>query len=279
MKIFEHLDQFFSFNKNDSPTVHLKYFQKYPNSGDVFSRVVASHYFSKNIIPVRNIPCEEPNLILLGSILHWADANSIICGAGFMFSNDRLKEMPRSIVCVRGPLTAAILDKQGVSLQKKYADPGVLAPAFFPDSSKIKYKIGIIPHRKDASNAWLKTNRKKEILVIDVLSPLKKYFSQLQQCELILSSSLHGIIFAHAYGKPALWVELSDKVQGNGFKFYDYYQSIGISPDKVRRIKIHEKTNPDEISKLADFADQSIMREIMEESLEKTKTILFEDNH
>jgi pyruvyltransferase len=214
----------------------------------------------------------------LGSILQWADANSIICGAGFMFSDARLKEMPKSIVCVRGPLTAAILEKHGVHVPKKYADPGVLAPAFFPDSSKIKYKIGIIPHRKDANNAWLKTNRKKGILVIDVLSPLKKYFRQMQQCEVILSSSLHGLIFAHAYGKPALWIELSDRVEGNGFKFYDYYQSLGLPPDKVRRIKIHEKTDPYEISGLAEFADQSMMREIMEESIEKTKTILFHDD-
>jgi hypothetical protein len=51
--------------------------------------------------------------------------------------------------------------------------------------------------------------------------------------EVVISSSLHGIVFAHAYNRPAVWLKLSDRVIGAGFKFHDYYGSIGFRPQAV----------------------------------------------
>ena len=54
-----------------------------------------------------------------------------------------------------------------------------------------------------------------EGLVDDILS-----------CEVILSSSLHGIIFSHAYGVPAYHVQFTDFFKNGNFKFTDYYSSF-----------------------------------------------------
>jgi pyruvyltransferase len=254
-------------------SVCLKFYQEYPNAGDQFSFALAKRYFSENVIPSTINTLTVPNLILVGSYLIKSDAYSHICGAGFIATDTpwfQLSTAPKSIHCVRGPLTAELLEKQGIHCPKIYADPGILAPELFPRSVFPKHKIGVIPHFLDVNLPWIESCRAKGISIIDASSPLDKYFSDIHGCEIILSSSLHGIIFAHAYGIPALWIELSDNVIGNGFKFYDYYLSLGIQCEKVRRVRVNENTDPYEIAKLATVGDQSTLIAPLKEAMFST---------
>ena len=50
--------------------------------------------------------------------------------------------------------------------------------------------------------------------------------ADLTSCELIFSSSLHGLIVADSFGIPNIHMELSDKLVGGNFKFEDYYSSV-----------------------------------------------------
>lgn len=274
MNIFDIIRKFSGKQKPQPETLSLKYFQKYPNAGDVFSLKVAQHYFTKNIIPVKLPDNSHECLMLLGSILQRADSKTVVCGAGFMFGDGKPLEKPLLITCVRGPLTGALLDRQGIQHPRRFADPGVLAPILFNPTQKIKHKIGIIPHYVDAQSTWIKTCKEQGIKIIDVFSPLKRFFRDIQKCEVILSSSLHGLIFAHAYGKPAVWIELSDKVAGNGFKFFDYYQSAGVKREDVKRIRIENTSDPWKIAQMAQFADHTLLREVMEESVFEARKII-----
>jgi hypothetical protein len=53
-------------------------------------------------------------------------------------------------------------------------------------------------------------------------------------CRFVLSSSLHGLVAAWALGVPCRWMQLSDGVLGNGFKFRDFYSAFGVSDTPIQ---------------------------------------------
>ena len=261
-------------------SIKLKYFQKFTNVGDVFSEKVAQRYLSAEIQSFENIKLDANNVILIGSILEWVDEYTTICGAGLIQSSSILRAKPKHINCVRGPLTAFFLDRQGIETKRVYGDPGLLISEIYKNtqSSPVKGKIGVIPHYVDMNSAWIKYCRNLDIVVLDVLTPLEEFVDQLCQCEIILSSSLHGIVFAHSYGKPALWIEISEKVIGDGFKFYDYYLSLGVSPEKVNRYKVKEDTDPYFLQSMVQSFDCRQVISDIEEALYLTKKQMIDEN-
>ena len=52
------------------------------------------------------------------------------------------------------------------------------------------------------------------------------FIDEVLSCNMILSTSLHGIIIGDAYEIPSYRISLSDKLIGGDFKFNDYYSSV-----------------------------------------------------
>jgi hypothetical protein len=59
---------------------------------------------------------------------------------------------------------------------------------------------------------------------------IDRVLEEITKSQFILSSSLHGLIIAHAYQVPAIWIRHSDLGEGNNvcFKFHDYFSSVDI---------------------------------------------------
>lgn len=93
------------------------------------------------------------------------------------------------------------------------------------------YKFGVIPHitfrgRESFCKAYRDLPGVKfiDIATTDILGLLK----DMLDCEVIISQSLHGLIFADSLGVPNVWVEHGALGRSKGdFKFYDYFSSIG----------------------------------------------------
>jgi pyruvyltransferase len=217
-------------------TVLLKQYAEHPNAGDVASKIVVEFVTGGEAVTTGEQACDMPNLIAIGSILHWADSNSRLWGCGLIGADVRLAHAPHRIIAVRGPLTRQRLQQDGLAVPDLIGDPGIFAADVFPRAA-ILHDIGLVPHYVDRDHPYVHAAAERGIHVINCFDPLPIYLRELSSCRRIISSSLHGIVFAHSYGIPAVWVELSEKVHGAGFKFLDYYSSIGIDATHVSRLR------------------------------------------
>jgi len=203
-----------------------------------------------NPILVGNITNKEINYIemwddtdtfryyAIGSILgSLCSTKSVVWTTGFISIDEKLNVTPQEICAVRGKLTRNLLLRQGFKCPEIYGDAALLYPRFYNPKIEKKYKIGIIPHYCDSDNPWLNQfENSNEILILNILEDINVVVDKILSCEKIISSSLHGLIASDSYNIPSLWVEFSDKVVGNGFKFYDYFSSVNRTDKEPIRI-------------------------------------------
>lgn len=155
--------------------------------------------------------------------------NDIIWGYGARY--EREISIPEGVqwLAVRGPKTQKLFPEVCPEI---YGDPAILMPYIYtPKILEKTYSVGIIPHYVDRSlfNNLSTFKPDSSVLIIDVTQPHEDTIDQINACEIIISTSLHGCIVAEAYGKPAAWIQVSDRILGAHFKFNDYLQGSGRS--------------------------------------------------
>ena len=133
-------------------------------------------------------------------------------------------------------------------------DPGLLCDLLVPAAlvRNKEFAVGIIPHYVDQDNPLLLDFIRKtpgtKLLV--VFSETRDFISQVAKCEVVLSSSLHGLIAADSLGVPNAWLRLSDKVWGNDFKFSDYYSVYGL--ENIEPFTFNAETTRQDVLRLPD---------------------------
>lgn len=161
-----------------------------------------------------------------GSIANRAKWNSIVWGSGIMFADSYL-ERPQQILAVRGPRTRDRYLDFGIECPSVFGDPGILLPKFLKARAEpVTGRIGVVPHHVDSDGLNQLIAGDPRLKLIDVRVPVEEFVQAVVACEAVVSTSLHGLIIAHAYGVPARHVVFSDRLSGDGVKFDDYYQSV-----------------------------------------------------
>jgi hypothetical protein len=199
------------------------------NFGDWLSPVLCEALSGMKIVHARPNKCD---LMALGSILakaknHLWNRRIDIWGSGLIEDIGTFKS-PHRIHAVRGKNTAKAIRNQSVTV---VGDPGLLCDMLL-SGNVVRHKahsVGLIPHYVDQNNPLVHEflSRHPRSRMIDVFSDTLDFIRQVAACEVVLSSSLHGLITADSLGVPNHWMCLSDKVQGANFKFYDYYSIYG----------------------------------------------------
>lgn len=207
--------------------------KKYENFGDLIAPYLVKKITRKKIkfIQPKKRKWDEfftKVYLTTGSILAHADKKCIVWGSGLI---EKTSKVPKAtFLAVRGPITRNLLLKQGHDIPEIYGDPAILLPKYYSPISKKKHKIGIIPHNIDYEmvNNWY--GKEKDINVINLATnSVENVIEEIYSCDTVISSSLHGIIVAHAYNIPAVWVKFSNNLFGDGIKFYDYFESVGLN--------------------------------------------------
>ncbi len=224
--IFPFRNRFILFNFRKTAKNHqvnLDYCFEELNVGDMLSPIVVEYMLQKKHININKKIKKRLHLYAIGSILTAGIQDATVWGSGVLNTKlaYRLKHRKLDVRLIRGPLTGAILEDYGHNNPKKYGDPALLLPYIYnPQNIKKEFKYGLILH-KDYNYKHLSNDKIIEINI--KTNDYKKFIDKILSVDIVISSSLHGIILAESYGVPAILL----KPQKDYIKYYDYYYSTG----------------------------------------------------
>jgi pyruvyltransferase len=204
--------------------------KKRENYGDLIGKYLVEKISSKKVVfawpkKFSLLDYIMPIYVTVGSVLANANHKCIVWGSGIIDQNIKIKKAV--FLAVRGPQTRKFLLDLSYDVPEVYGDPALLLPRYFNPTIEKKYKYGFIPHYNDYRlvQNWFTDN--PEVLLIDLMTnDIEAKTIEFLQCEKIVSSSLHGVIVAHAYNIPAVWQKFSEKVFGDDIKYQDYFESV-----------------------------------------------------
>ncbi len=203
------------------------------NYGDLLGKYLAEKISGKKVVfawPKKFSIYDwfAPIHITIGSILANVNHKCIVWGSGIVTKAHPIKNA--KFLAVRGPQTRTFLLNLGYNVPEIYGDPALLLPKYYHPKLEKEYKLGIVPHYIDYKLVVDLYKNEDSILIIDIMTnDVEGTSNQFLKCEKIMSSSLHGIIVAHAYGIPAVWQKFSNDVFGDDIKYQDYFESVSMN--------------------------------------------------
>jgi pyruvyltransferase len=202
------------------------------NFGDYLSRVivenVVEHHYPELSQSIKyNTEGVEHRLLAIGSILHHATNQDTIWGSGVNGKSlgQKISATDLDVRMVRGPLTRAFLTKHGLSCPANYGEPGLLVSEFFQNTGtdKKKYPFSLVLNLNDT------LLYDDEEYIIYPYEDLERVIRRIRASEMVVSTSLHGLVIAEAFDIPAR--HLLSFAEPT-FKYVDYYRGTGRSEVK-----------------------------------------------
>ncbi len=253
----------------------MSYFQRVRNIGDLLAPYIVEHVTQRPTVSARST--EHSYLLSIGSLLQTTTRRSFVWGTGLIHPSADIGDPDaRRVLAVRGKLTYAELVRNGVRVgDVPFGDPAFLIPRLLQQSGSAspRFPLGLVPHFVDRDHPFfLEAAKDPSIKVLDVCDPADVFFAELASCGAIASSSLHGLVFGEALGLPTLWLEVSDKVLGERFKFADWFslsanpQAAPMGPDAFTSpAEIVTRCEPREIEIDAEALVRALTSDIIEE--------------
>ncbi|MEM9212361.1 MAG: glycosyltransferase family 2 protein [Pseudomonadota bacterium] len=213
----------------------LRYWTGKPNFGDLLSPLLVSRLSHTNVNK-ETTANSGPYLLGVGSIIQTIDKpGAHIWGSGLLREltpqwQKKLADNPIAQVhAVRGHLTRnELITKLDLEVPEVYGDPALLLPRVikFSDARK-RSGIAFCPHL--AHQKQFQNISDPHLRLIDVRDHPIEVIRSLAHAEVVLSSSLHGLVVAQAYGIPWVWITVGGKpLDGSNFKFHDFFSTLSM---------------------------------------------------
>lgn len=210
----------------------------YANVGDALSPVMVALVSGR---PVERVPFRttETRMAAVGTIGHgvvggeahvWGSGTSNWANPGA--ADRRPYTPPRrtrlALHATRGPITRGILGgRDGPDFDGVFGDPVWLLPRFYDPKIARTVDLGVIVHLSELESRALDTGTRPDLVryhvppafagrvkIINTICPpttagIKAKIDEILACRRIVSTSLHGLVFAEAYGIPCLHFQQS----------------------------------------------------------------------
>ncbi|MDF2177297.1 polysaccharide pyruvyl transferase family protein [Aliiglaciecola sp. CAU 1673] len=216
--------------KHSEVYLKLGYFDtQLRNVGDDLNPYIFKHYFP-------NMDNVHPDCVFIGigSIFDGRFSPSpqkLVFGPGARGAN-ALPELDNSwdIRFVRGPLTQAAVQKQGIECPY-ISDPGLLISEFFEPKSANAQDIGLIPYFRTEHQPWQEIADRLSFKLISPRLSVEEFANSIRQCRFVVTEAMHGAIIADALRVPWLpysSITASHEKETHQFKWTDWCQSVGM---------------------------------------------------
>lgn len=237
-------DEFAQYDRGSS--VSMYWSSSVMNVGDWCGPQLVQAMTGRTPIQVDRPGVSPRALYSVGSILGWIKRNNVdIWGSGLMqpLTKDEIAERRKlkgiEVHAVRGRMTKEHVERDlGWEVPEVFGDPALLLPRYFPGSQESTGKPLLIPHnvhRKKFQDLAPEV-RDGYVDIVDVRRDLAHVLGQVSGASAVISTSLHGVIFAQAYGVPWVWLDIEDApLWGGGFKFADFFTTLkGAEPAQTK---------------------------------------------
>lgn len=172
---------------------------------------------------------------------------------------------------LRGPFSARLLAEAGFATPGPFGDPGWLLPRLWPaPPAPPRYELGVILHLSEVTARTPEAPARPVFLryrvppglagAVRIISPLHRMdlasmrakLDEILSCRRILSTGLHGLILAEAYGRPCAGFDIHDGASGRvavttqaplDHRIRDFYAGIGQETALILRQPRHAATD------------------------------------
>ncbi|MBH0237643.1 polysaccharide pyruvyl transferase family protein [Methylobrevis albus] len=259
------MDQTFTRIADDAGHVPLSWVaadssNTYVNLGDALSPVMVALLSGRDVRHVGH-KSSKPRMAAVGTIAHSFEGGEVhVWGTGssrwrnpIAVGQKRIPFHPTPstrfrVHATRGPIGRQLLGEENAVGAPVYGDPVWLLPRFYPAPTEKKWDLGVIVHLADLTNREKTVSVRPEHLryvvppefegsvrlintITDVsAAAMRGKLDEILSCRRLVSTSLHGMVFAESYGIPCLY--FSPRGRNDGLT------TIELDPDGTLDLRI-----------------------------------------